>query len=67
MTFAWFDEKLDSNRLPICELAKEIVYIAKNSFDHGDADLTPSDVEHILKITSDVTHRIKSEIGGLTA
>ena len=42
-----FDEKPDSNRLAICELAKEIGHIAKNSFDHGDADLIPSDVEHI--------------------
>ena len=45
-----FDEKLDSNRLAICELAKEIGHIAKNSFDYGDADLIPSDVEHILKL-----------------
>ena len=61
-----FNEKLNSNYLAIYELTKEIGPITKNSFDNGNADLIPFNVEHILKITSDVTYRIISRIRELT-
>ncbi len=44
------------------ELTKEIGSIVQNSFNQGRNNLTSSDIEHILKITSDVTYRIKSQI-----
>lgn len=56
------DEKLDLDYLAMSELTKEIGLIAKNSFDEGRTNLSSSDIEHILKITSDVTHKIKSQL-----
>ncbi|MBC8517302.1 MAG: hypothetical protein ISR81_04425 [Nitrosopumilus sp.] len=61
-----FDEKLDSDYLAMSELTKEIGFIVQNSFDQRQDDLTPSDIEYILKITSDVTHKIKSQTLELT-
>ena len=58
--------KLDSDYLAISELTKEIGSIVQKSINHGQNDLTSSDIEHILKITSDVTHRIKSQVPELT-
>ena len=61
-----FSEKLDSDYLAISELTKEIGSIVQNSFNQRREDLAPSDIEHILKLTSDVTHRIKSQTQELT-
>ena len=61
-----FGEKLDSDYLAMSELTKEIGSIVQNSFDQRRDGLTPSDIEHILKITSDVTHKIKSQTRELT-
>ena len=55
------DEKLDSDYLAMSELTKEIGLIVSDCFDKGQTDLSSSDIEHILKITSDVTHKIKSQ------
>ncbi len=55
------NEKLDFDYLAISELTKEIGLIVEDSFDEGRTDLSSSDIEHILKITSDVTHKIKSQ------
>jgi hypothetical protein len=49
------------------ELTKEISFIVKNNIDQGNSDLIDLDIEHILKITSDVTHKIKSQLRELTA
>ena len=48
------------------ELTKEIGLIVKDSFTRGLTDLFSSYIEHILKITSDVTHKIKSELLEIT-
>jgi len=56
------DEKLDSDYLAMSELTKEIGLIVKDSLDGGQTDLSSSDIEHILKITYDVTHKIKSQL-----
>ena len=53
--------KLDSDYFAISELTKEIGSIVQNSFDGGNTDLSSSDIEHILKIASDVTCKIKSQ------
>jgi len=60
------NKKIDFDYLALSELTNEIGVIVKNSFNNGNTDLTPLDIEHILKITSDVTHRIKSEMLELT-
>ncbi|MCV0400765.1 MAG: hypothetical protein K5777_02100 [Nitrosopumilus sp.] len=54
-----FNEKIDPDFLAMSELTKEIGIIVQNSIDNGSEDLSPSDVEHILKITSDVTMKNK--------
>ena len=60
------DEKLDSDCLAMSELTKEIGLIVKDSLDEGRTDLSSSDIEYILKITSDVTHKIKSQLREIT-
>jgi len=56
------NEKLDSDYLAMSELTKEIGLIVSDSLDEGESDLSSSDIEHILKITSDVTLKIKSQL-----
>jgi len=58
--------KLDSDFFAMSELTKEIGSIVQSTLDKGEKDLTSSDIEHILKITSDVTHKIKSQVQELT-
>ena len=58
--------KQDSDYLAMSELTKEIGTIVQSTFDKGQKDLTSSDIEHILKITSDVTQKIKSQVQELT-
>jgi hypothetical protein len=53
-------KKLDSDYLVMSELTKEIGDVVLNSFNQGRENLAPSDAEHILKIISDVTNKIKS-------
>ena len=61
-----FNEKTDTDILAMSELTKEIGAIIQKSVDEGNRDLTPSDIEHILKLTSDVTNKIKSEVKEIT-
>ncbi len=61
------NERVDFDYLAISELTKEIGSIVENSFSSGNASLTTLDIEHILKITSDVACRIKSQMLELTA
>ena len=58
--------KLDSDYLAMSELTQEISSIVQNSINQGNSNLTDLDIEHILKITSDVTHKIKSQLQELT-
>jgi len=59
-------EKLDSDYLAMAELTKEIGSLVQKSINKGRKELTPSDIEHILKMTTDVTLRIKSKSRELT-
>jgi len=59
-------EKLDSDYLAMAELTKEIGSLVQKSINQGRKELTPSDIEHILKMTTDVTLRIKSKSQELT-
>ncbi len=54
-------EKIDSGYLPMIELTKEIGFLVQRSINQGNKELTASDIEHILKITADVTLEIKSK------
>ena len=54
-------EKIDSGYLAMAELTKEIGSLVQKSVNQGNKELTPSDIEHILKMTTDVTLQIKSE------
>ena len=50
----------------MAELTKEIGSLVQKSINQGRKELTPSDIEHILKMTTDVTLRIKSKSQELT-
>ncbi len=52
-------EKLDSDYLAIAELTKEIGFLVQRCINQGRKELTRSDIEHILKMTSDATLRMK--------
>ena len=52
-------EKIDSEYLAMAELTKEIGSLVQKSVNQGNKELTPSDIEHILKMTTDVTLKIK--------
>jgi hypothetical protein len=54
-------EKIDSEYLAMAELTKEIGSLVQKSVNQGNKELTPSDIEHILKMTTDVTLQIKSK------
>ena len=60
------DEKLDSDYLAMSELTREIGLIVNDSFEKGQTNLSSSDIEHILKITTDVTYKIKSQLHEIT-
>ncbi len=60
------NEKLDSDFLAMAKLTKEIGSLVESSINQGHQDLTPSDIEHILKMTSDITHKMKLQIKELT-
>ncbi|KAF6247434.1 hypothetical protein C6990_02945 [Nitrosopumilus sp. b3] len=59
-------DKLDTNYLAITELTSEINSIVRRSFDGGNKKLSSSDVEHILRITSDVASKIRPQLKELT-
>ena len=54
-------EKIDSGYLVMAELTKEIGSLVQRSVNQGNKELTASDIEHILKMTTDVTLKIKSK------
>ena len=59
-------EKLDYDFLAMTELTREISSIVQRTIDQNYEDLSPSDIEHILKMTSDVTLRMKLPLAELT-
>ena len=60
------EEKLNSRYLEISELTAEINSITRKTIDEGSNELSAKDVEHILKITTDVTHKIRPTLKKLT-
>ena len=59
-------EKSKTDYLAISELTKEIGTVVSKCFDEGREDLNKDEIEHILKMTTDVTLKIKSPAEELT-
>ncbi|WP_299290575.1 hypothetical protein [Nitrosopumilus sp.] len=59
-------EKSKTDYLAISELTKEIGTVVSKCFDEGREDLNKDEIEHILKMTTDVTLKIKSPAKELT-
>ena len=55
------NEKSNSDYLAMAELSNEIGSIVQKSIEEGHKELTPLDIEHILKLTTDVVFKIKSK------
>ena len=55
-------EKIDFGYLAMIELTKEIGSLVQRSINQGNKELSASDIEHILKMTTDVTLKIKSKL-----
>ncbi len=53
-------EKINSDYLAMAELTKEIGSLVQRTINEGNKELTASDIEYILKMTTDVTLQIKS-------
>ncbi len=58
--------ELDSDYLAISELTTEIGMIVQNALNNGQDNLSKTDIEHVLKITSDVTSKIQQPLTKLT-
>lgn len=58
--------KFDSRYVEISELTSKISSITRKTFDDGRNELSASDIEHILKITSDVTGKIRPLLKEIT-
>lgn len=56
----------DDDYLAMSELSREIGTIVQKNLEQGLSDLTDSDIEHIVKMTSDVTLKIKSQMKEIT-
>ena len=59
-------EETNPEYMAMAELHKEIGTLVQKSVDEGHKELTSSDIEHILKMTSDVTLKIKVQKKELT-
>ena len=59
-------DKSKSDYMAISELTKEIGSVVSKCFDEGREDLNNDEIEHILKMTTDVTLKIKSPSKELT-
>ena len=61
-----FDDEIDSDYLAMVELTKEISAIVQNSINQSRDELNPDEIEHVIKITSDVIAKLKKESLKLT-
>ena len=59
-------EELISNYMAMAELTKEIGFMVQRSIDQNNPDLTPSEIEHILSMTANVTLGMKLQTPELT-
>jgi len=55
------NDEIDSDFLAMVELTKEIGFIVQNSINESRDELNPDEIEHVLKITSDVIIKLKKQ------
>jgi hypothetical protein len=60
------DDEIDSDFLAMVELTKEIGFIVQNSINESRDELNPDEIEHVLKMTSDVIIKLKKQSVKLT-
>ncbi len=56
-----FNDDVDSDYLAVVELTKEIGAIVQNSINQRRDELNPDEIEHVMKITSDVITKLKKD------
>ena len=56
-----FHNEIDSDFLAMVELTTEISSIVQNLIDQYRDELNPEEIEHIIKITSDVVLKLKRQ------
>jgi len=61
-----FNDEIDSDYLAMVELIKEIGSIVQSSINESRDELNPDEIEHVLKITSDVITKLKKQSVKLT-
>ncbi len=61
-----FNDEIDSDYLAMVELIKEIGSIVQSSINQRRDELNPDEIEHVLKITSDVITKLKKQSVKLT-
>ncbi len=61
-----FNDEVDSDYLAMVELIKEIGSIVQNTINQRRDELNPDEIEHVMKITSDVITKLKKESVKLT-
>ena len=59
-------DEIDSDFLAMVELTKEIGFIVQNSINESRDELNPDEIEHVLKMTSDVIIKLKKQSVKLT-
>jgi hypothetical protein len=61
-----FNDEVDADYLAMVELIKEIGSIVQNSINESRDELNPDEIEHVMKISSDVMKKLKKESVELT-
>ncbi len=60
------NDEVDSDYLAMVELIKEIGSIVQSSINQRRDELNPDEIEHVMKITSDVITKLKKQSVKLT-
>ncbi len=61
-----FDNEVDSDYFAMVELTKEISAIVQNTINQSRDELNPNEIQHVIKITSDVIAKLKKHSIKLT-
>jgi hypothetical protein len=61
-----FNDEIDSDYLVMVDLTKEIGFIVQNSINQCRDELNPDEIEHVIKMTSDVIKKLKKQSLQLT-
>ncbi len=61
-----FDDEIDSDYLVMVDLTKEIGFIVQNSINQCRDELNPDEIEHVIKMTSNVIRKLNKQTVKLT-